>query len=130
MVIEIHKFFLIMCLKSFIIGINLVIRKYISKERRNVMAFLDKLSKKIGDVAESATDKAKDFAETTKLNSAISAEEKHINQYFLDIGKLIFEQEKDNPDSPAAELISKINSALHAIEDIKSKISEIKLDNK
>jgi len=130
MVIEIHKFFLIMCLKSFIIGINLVIRKYISKERRNVMAFLDKLSKKIGDVAESATDKAKDFAETTKLNSAISAEEKHINQYFLDIGKLIFEQEKDNPDSPVAELISEINSSLHTIEDLKSKISEIKLNNK
>lgn len=92
------------------------------------MAFLDKIGKKIGDVAGSATDMAKDFAETTKLNSEISAEEKQINQYFLDIGKLIFESEKNNPDSAAAEIINKIMASQQTIENIKRKIEEIKLD--
>jgi len=92
------------------------------------MAFLDKIGKKIGDVAGSATDMAKDFAETTKLNSEISAEEKQINQYFLDIGKLIFEIEKNNPDSAAAGIINKIMASQQTIENIKRKIEEIKLD--
>lgn len=94
------------------------------------MSFLNNLGKKLGDVAESATDKAKDFAETSKLNSAISVEEKQITQYFLEIGKTIFEQEKYNPDSPVADLCNKISKSLQTIEELKNKITEIKLDNK
>lgn len=93
------------------------------------MAFLDKIGKKIGDVAGSATDMAKDFAETTKLNSEISAEEKQINQWFLEIGKFIFENEKENPDSVVAELIAKIKTSQQSIEELKRKIEEIKTDN-
>ncbi|MDF2616488.1 MAG: hypothetical protein K0Q47_1143 [Sedimentibacter sp.] len=93
------------------------------------MAFLDKIGKKIGDVAGSATDMAKDFAETTKLNSEISAEEKQINQLFLEIGKFIFENEKENPDSVVADLIGKIKFSQQSIEELKRKIEEIKTDN-
>ena len=93
------------------------------------MAFLDKIGKKIGDVAGSATDMAKDFAETTKLNSEISAEEKQINQLFVEIGKFIFESEKENPDSIVAEFISKIKASQQTIEELKRKIEEIKADN-
>ncbi len=92
------------------------------------MAFLNNLGKKIGEAAGSATEKAKDFAETTKLNSAISAEEKQINQYYMEIGKLIFEQERNNPDSPVADIINKITASLQNIDDLKRKIEEIKLD--
>jgi hypothetical protein len=69
----------------------------------NYMGFLKDLGGKLQDVIETATDKAKDFAEVTKLNNAISAEEKQIKQYYLEIGQLIFEQFKDKPDSPVAE---------------------------
>ena len=93
------------------------------------MAFLDKIGKKIGDVAGSASEMAKDFAETTKINSEISAEEKQINQYFLELGKFVFESEKDNSESPVAETINKIMASQQAIEDLKRKIEEIKLDN-
>lgn len=93
------------------------------------MAFLNKLGKAIGDAAGTASEKAKDFAETTKLNSAISAEEKQINQYFLEIGKYVFEQERNNPDSPVAEINDKITASLRNIEDLKRKIEEVKLDN-
>jgi len=93
-----------------------------------IMAFLDKIGKAIGEAAETATEKAKDFAETTKLNSAISSEEKQINQYFLEIGKYVFEEERNNPDSPYAETFSKITASLSNIEELKRKIQEIKLD--
>ena len=92
------------------------------------MAFLNKLGKAIGDAAGSATEKAKDFAETTKLNNAISAEEKQINQYFLEIGKHVFEQERNNPESPLAEAFGKITDSLRNVEELKRKITEIKLD--
>ncbi|WP_312812690.1 hypothetical protein [Sedimentibacter sp.] len=93
------------------------------------MAFLNNLGKKISDAAGTATEKAKDFAETTKLNSAISSEEKQINQYFIEIGKMIFEQDKGNPDSPMADLIGKIVNSYETIDVLKRKIEEIKLDN-
>jgi len=94
------------------------------------MAFLDKLGKKIGEVADTATDKAKDFAETTKLNQAVSAAEKQITQHFIEIGKFVFENDKENPDSPVAEICGKISTALKEIDELKQKILEIKTDNK
>jgi len=97
--------------------------------RVDSMAFFNDLGKKLSDAAGTATEKAKDFAETTKLNSAISSEEKQINQYLIEIGKIIFEQDKDNPDSPMADLISKIVTSQEAISVLKRKIEEIKLDN-
>jgi conjugal transfer/entry exclusion protein len=92
------------------------------------MAFLNKIGKAIGDAAGTATEKAKDFAETTKLNNAISAEEKQINQLFMEIGKQVFMEEKNNPDSPFAEIIGKIAESFKKIEELKNKIQEIKLD--
>lgn len=92
------------------------------------MAFLNKIGKAIGDAAGTASEKAKDFAETTKLNSAISTEEKQINQYFLEIGKYVFEEDKNNPESPYAGIFSKITDSLKNIEELKRKIQEIKFD--
>lgn len=93
------------------------------------MAFLDKLGKAIGDAAGTASEKAKDFTETTKLKNAVSAEEKQINQYFLEIGKYVFEEERNNPDSPLAEVFNKVTDSLRNIEELKRKIAEIKFDN-
>lgn len=93
------------------------------------MAFLNKIGKAIGDAAGTASEKAKDFTETTKLKNAVSAEEKQINQYFLEIGKNLFEEERNNLDSPYAEIFSKITDSLRNIEELKRKIAEIKLDN-
>lgn len=93
------------------------------------MAFFENLGKKISDVAESTADKAKDLAETAKLNLLVSAEEKKINQYFNEIGQLIFEQDKDNPDSPASGLIKKIVESEKIILDVKQKIALIKEDS-
>lgn len=90
------------------------------------MGFLKDLGGKLQDVTETAADKAKDFAEITKLNNTISAEEKQIKEYYLEIGQLIFEQFKDKPDSPVAAYCNKILASQQKIEELKQKISEIK----
>lgn len=103
------------------------------------MAFLNDLGKKIGnaaataaektkEAAATAADKAKDTVEITKLNSAISGEEKVIAQLYSEIGKIFFDLEKDNPGSPAAEQCAGIAAALANIEDMKAKIVALKED--
>ena len=93
------------------------------------MAFFENLGKKIGSVAETAADKANEFAEVTKLNNSISSEQKQIDGLFIEIGKLIFEREKDDPDSPIAELCRKILINQNNIAEFQSKIDQIKGSN-
>lgn len=90
------------------------------------MAFFDDLSKKIGEVADTVSDKTKDFAETTKLNQAIACEEKKITKYFIEVGKYYFEKEKNNPDSSIAELCSKIAASQQTVQNLEQKINDIK----
>ena len=90
------------------------------------MAFFEKLGKKIGDAAEAASDKAKDFAEITKLNNSISAAKKEIDLQLHEIGKWAFEEHKMNSDSPIALQCEKILENRKNIELYKAKIEEIK----
>lgn len=90
------------------------------------MAFLDKLGKKIGSAAGATANKAKEMAEITKLNSRRAAEEKQIEKYYTEIGKTVFELDKDNPESPVAELCAKIIFCQKNIEEFKQKVEEIK----
>lgn len=93
------------------------------------MAFLENLGKKIGSVAETAADKANEFAETAKLNSSISSEQKQIDALFIEIGKLIFEREKDDPNSLVADQCRKILMSQNNIAELQGKIERIKGGN-
>ena len=90
------------------------------------MSFFNDLGKKIGGVAEVAADKAKDLAEITKLNYEISTTQKQMDNYYMEIGKQIFSQEKDNPESPVAELCRNIIAAQQTIIDLDVRIQLIK----
>ncbi|MDO4540179.1 MAG: zinc ribbon domain-containing protein [Syntrophomonadaceae bacterium] len=101
------------------------------------MAFFNDLGKKIGnaaataaektkEAAATAADKAKDTVEITKLNNAISAEEKNIAQFYSEIGKIFYDLEKNNPASPAAEQCTAISDAVDRIQEMKDKIVAIK----
>ena len=90
------------------------------------MAFLNNLGKKIGSAAEATAGKAKEVAEVTKLKSKINDEEKQIEKLYTEIGKTIFEQDKDNPESSVAELCSKILSSQENIMELKQRVEEVK----
>ena len=90
------------------------------------MAFLDELAKKIGDVADMAVDKAKDLTEVGRLNMAISSEERLLQGWYAEIGKAIFEQEKDKPDSAYLSQCVKIQSSLDKIDSLKMQLADVK----
>ncbi len=90
------------------------------------MAFLDELAKKIGDVADMAVDKAKDLTEVGRLNMAISSEEKLVQGWYAEIGKAIFEQEKENADSAYLAQCVKIQASLDKIEMLKFQLADVK----
>jgi len=62
------------------------------------------------------------------LNFEISATQKQIDNGYMEIGKQVFSQEKDNPDSPVAERCRNIIEEQQAISDLDAKIQQIKTD--
>lgn len=90
------------------------------------MAFLNNLGKKIGSAAEATASKAKEVAEVTKLNAKISDEEKQIEKFYTEIGKIIYQQDKENPQSPVADLCAKILLAQENIQQLRQRVEEIK----
>ena len=97
------------------------------------MAFFNDLGKKIqsatgaaSEMAKDVTEKAKDSVEINKLNSAISAEQRLVQQYYVEIGEAFYVTEKDNPNSPVAAVCAKINASLSQIQDLQDKIADIK----
>ena len=90
------------------------------------MAFINNLGKKIGSAAGATKAKAKDLAETTKLNSQISDQEKQIQKLYSEIGEKIFELDKENPESPVRDLCDKVLAAQQTIVELKEKIDAIK----
>jgi len=93
------------------------------------MAFFDDLKAKAGRAANEAADKAKELAELTKLKSEIASQESKISAAYLEIGKRLYETEKENPDSPVADLCEKIAESGAAIDELKSRIEALRADN-
>ncbi len=60
------------------------------------MAFYDGFGKKIQQTGQSAIEKTKRSAETMKLNSAVSEQEREIQSVYTDIGKLYFKKYANN----------------------------------
>ena len=59
------------------------------------MGLFDDVAKKVGSVAGEAGSKAKDVAGIAKLSAEIGAKEKDIDKIFIEIGKYIYENNRD-----------------------------------
>ena len=84
-------------------------------ERGGKMDFFDKLGGKISQTAQ-----------VVKLNGQISDEEKRINVYLLEIGKIGYEKYAENPDSSIAEFVAQINGAKTKIEELSEQVRKLK----
>jgi hypothetical protein len=87
------------------------------------MAFLNDLGKKLGEVAGDAADKAKDVAEFAKVKAEIAVQQKKLQQGYIELGKLYFEQVKDAEDGPGFESCSGIKASLSTIAELEAKIA-------
>lgn len=90
------------------------------------MAFFDKLSKSVTEVSQKAIAKTKELADTSKLNSMISEQEKIIANQYFQIGKLYASIHKNNFEDDFAPMIAAITEAEAKISDYKKQVQEIK----
>lgn len=90
------------------------------------MGFIDKLSKTVTEAGQKTISKTKELADTSRLNSMISEEEKVINNQYFQIGKLYVSIHKDNCEDDFAGMIGAIAQAEAKIKDYKMQIQNIK----
>lgn len=92
------------------------------------MTFFDDLGKKISSVAGTAADKAKDLGEIAKLKAEIMKKQATANSELLDLGKLVFENSKNDAESPYANQCASIAAYYNEIEDLRARIALVKED--
>lgn len=90
------------------------------------MAFFDKLSKTVTEASQKTIAKTKELADTSRLNSLISDEEKTITNQYFQIGKLYVSLHKDDYEDDFAGMIAAIADAEAKIRDYKNQIQDIK----
>lgn len=90
------------------------------------MAFFENLSKTVTGVGQKTIAKTKELADTSRLNSMISEEEKVITNQCFQIGKLYVSIHKDDFEDDFAGMIGAIAEAEAKIRDYKKQIQDIK----
>ncbi len=90
------------------------------------MAFFEDLGKKISKASQSVVDKGKELADITKINLAISDEERKIEDAYKKIGKLFVEKIGDRAEGEFADLVGEVKSAEGKISEYKQQIKDIK----
>lgn len=89
------------------------------------MGFFDDLGKTISSTSQNVKNKSKGFVDITRLKSQISDEEKKINNYYSNLGKLYYDTQKDNPAPELAELVAMLNASFAHIDELREAITNI-----
>ncbi len=89
------------------------------------MAFFETLGGKIINAGQSIAQSTKNFADVTKLNSAVSDYEKQIMDLYTIVGKSYYERHKTDANAEEQQRITAINALFKQIDDLKQQIKEI-----
>ncbi len=90
------------------------------------MSFFDDLGKKLSQAGQTAVQKTKEMADVAKLNSAISDEEKRIDDNYLQIGKLYVSLHDAEHEADFDAFIAAIHEAEGKIKGYRQQIKDIK----
>ena len=90
------------------------------------MAFFDKLSKSVTEASQKTIAKTKELADTSRLNSMISEQEKIITNQYFEIGKLYVSLHKEDYEEDFAGMMSRIVEAETKIQECRKEIQHIK----
>ncbi len=90
------------------------------------MSIFDQIGEKITSTGQETITKAKNFTETTKLNSKISDLERQISLAFTGIGRAYYESHKDDPAVEFPDRIEQISQLYKEIQQYKEQIQKIK----
>lgn len=92
------------------------------------MAFLENLTKRVGEAAQTAAKKSGELVEITKLNLNVNAEEDKVNKLYLQIGKKVYASyiSGEAADSTIQNDCRTITEHEGTIKEIKDKIMQVK----
>lgn len=89
------------------------------------MAIFGDISKKISATSQTVVQKAKGMADITGMKSQISDENKKIEKYYQNLGKLYFDLKQNEPVPELQELVALIQNSYRKIEEINAAITSI-----
>ena len=90
------------------------------------MAFFEQLRKRITEAGQGAAQQDKNFADVTRLNSAISDKEKKIAQLYQNIGQVYYERHGSDPAPEHQQAVEEIKGLFAEIAQNQEEIKQIK----
>ncbi len=90
------------------------------------MALFNDFKKKVVGTTQSAVKATKDLAESSKLNSQVTDEQRKIEGLYSKLGKLYFEHFGDQAEQPLKELCDEIKTAQEIITGLQLEIQRVK----
>lgn len=90
------------------------------------MALFDDLSRKLTEAGQTAVQKTKEISDITRISSAISEEEKKINNFYYQIGKLYVAIHISDYEADFSGMMQAIIESETKIRDYRQQIQDIK----
>lgn len=90
------------------------------------MDFFNKVGSTISNKSKDVTKKAKDLAEIAKLSGKIAEKEESIKGAYIELGKYVYESQKEDAPEEVAEKFAVIDAAVEEIEGLKREVRKLK----
>lgn len=90
------------------------------------MDFLNKVGSTITSKGKDVTKKAKEIAEIAKLTGQIVEKEESIKGAYIELGKYVYESQKEDAPEEVAEQFAAIDATVEEIEHLKREIRKLK----
>ena len=91
-------------------------------------AFASKAAEKAKDLASVAAVKTKQVSRIAKLNMDISAQKDTIKKAYAEIGRLYYENHRDDPDPAVVQACQEVDTAKEAIARMEAEIAQLKME--
>lgn len=100
------------------------------REKINMKSFFEDLGRKIGETAETVTNKAGEAVEVQRLKNQIRALERGNERDYMELGKTVYEHYRDGEvvDAEAISICEAIQNREESIEKYERDISDVKGD--
>ena len=90
------------------------------------MDFFSKLGDKISSTSKDVAKKAKEVAEIANLSSQVTTKESTIKSIYVEIGKYVYENLKEDAPADIAEKFATIDGLMAEINELKKNIQDLK----
>ncbi|MDE5746351.1 MAG: zinc-ribbon domain-containing protein [Acetatifactor sp.] len=90
------------------------------------MDFFNKVGNTISSKGKDVTKKAKEIAEIAKLTGQIAEKEESIKDTYIELGKYVYENQKEDAPEEVAEKFAVIDATVEEIERLKREVRKLK----